>query len=314
MGDTIQAFAPATVANVAVGFDMLGFAIAGVGDSVTVRREPSVAGVSIESLEGVVTDLPRDPERNTASAALLAMRKDLGIEDGFRISIVKGIPLGSGMGGSAASAVAAVVAANGLLEAPLETERLLPYCLAGEQVASGAAHADNAAPCLLGGLIAVVGHDPARVVRVPVPEGLVCVLVHPHLQIETRQARAALRQEVPLSLAVRQSMFLGGFLAGCFTGDTELIGRSMVDLLAEPTRAALIPGFEEARAGALSQGAIGMAISGSGPSVFAWTTGAAAERVRNAMQQAFSDKGLETDAWVGPIVSQGARLLAEGER
>jgi homoserine kinase len=314
MRDRVQAFAPATVANVAVGFDMLGFSIEGVGDRVAVRRDPQVAGVVIDSLTGVVTDLPREPEKNTATAALLAMRADLGIEDGFRVSISKGIPLGSGMGGSAASAVAAVVAANGLLESPLETERLLPYCLAGEEVASGAAHADNAAPCLLGGLVAVVNLDPPRVVRIPVPDGLSYVLVHPHLQIETRQARAALPTEVPLALAVKQSMFLGGFLTGCFAGDNELIASSMVDLFAEPMRARLIPGFFEARAGALAQGALGMAISGSGPSVFAWVAGTRGDRVRDAMRAAFAAKGLETDAWVGPIGRQGASLEADDGR
>ena len=306
-----RAFAPATVANVAVGFDLLGFAIEGAGDSVAVIREPRKSGVAIDSIEGVVTDLPAEPERNTASAALLAMIEDLGISGGFRISISKGIPLGSGLGGSAASAVAAVVAANGLLERPLENDRLLPYCLAGEKVASGAAHADNAAPCLLGGLIAVVSPDPPRIVSIPVPADLVCVLVHPHLEIETRQARAALRSEVPLSLVVQQSMYLSGFLAGCYAGDAELIGRSMVDLLAEPTRAPLIPGFEEARSAALAHGALGMAISGSGPSVFAWAPADAGPQVREAMRKVFAGRGLEADGWVSPIGRRGARLEPE---
>jgi homoserine kinase len=303
------AFAPATVANVAVGFDLLGFPIDGVGDTVEVHRVPEQTGVRIDSIEGVVTDLPSDPEKNTASAALLAMQEDLQLPYGFRIAITKGIPLGSGMGGSAASAVAAVVAANGLLDEPLETDWLLPYCLAGEKVASGAAHADNAAPSLCGGLTVVVGKEPPRVVRVPVPSSLVCVLVHPHLQIETRQARAALPSEIPLSLAVDQSMYLSGFLAGCYADDVELIGRSLVDLFAEPTRAPLIPGFETARSVALSAGALALAISGSGPSVFAWADRSAGKRVEAAICGVFADGGLETDSWVGPIGKQGARLV-----
>jgi len=304
-----RAFAPATVANVAVGFDLLGFPIEGVGDTVEVHRVPGASGVTIDSVEGVVTDLPSEPEKNTASAALLAMQEDLQLPYGFRVAITKGIPLGSGMGGSAASAVAAVVAANGLLDEPLEPDWLLPYCLAGEKVASGAAHADNAAPCLCGGLTAVVGKDPARVVRIPVPAGLFCVLVHPHLEIETRQARAALSPEIPLTLAVEQSMYLSGFLAGCYTNDVELIGRSMVDLFAEPARAPLIPGFETARACALSAGALAMAISGSGPSVFAWADKGSGKRVETAIREVFEGGGLETDSWVGPVGKQGARLV-----
>jgi homoserine kinase len=301
------------VANVAVGFDILGFAIHGVGDRVTVSKDSTGRGVLIESIGGIFVDLPTDPQRNTASAALLAMIEDRRLDHGFRISIEKGIPLGSGMGGSAASAVAAVVAANRLLAEPAPSEELLAYCMVGERAASGAAHADNVAPCLYGGLTAVVASDPPRVVQIPLPPGLLNVLVHPHLEVATRDARAALRHEVPLAEAVEQSMYLCGFLAGCFTGDAGLVGGSLVDLFAEPTRSRLIPGFAAARAAALERGALGLAISGSGPSVFAWaTTEPAARQVEAAVRQVFDKHALASDSWVGPINHQGAVVEPAG--
>lgn len=304
------AFAPATVANVAVGFDILGFALEGVGDEVTVVRDASVEGVRIEEVCGVVPDLPHDPRKNTASVALLALLEARRPGHGFAISIRKGIPLGSGMGGSAASAVAAVVAANHLLGGALPADEQLRYAMAGEVAASGAAHADNAAACLHGGMTAVVALDPPQVEPIPLPAGLLCVLVHPHLKIETRQARAALPREVSLSLHVLQSMSLCGFLAGCHRGDLERIRRSMVDRIAEPARAGLIPGFEQARQAAFAAGALAFSISGSGPSVFAWAvTPAVAERVAAGVADSFRQRGIEVDRWVGPIRRRGAEVL-----
>ncbi len=309
----VTAFAPATVANVGVGFDMLGFALAAVGDRVTVSRDDGADGVTIDSVQGVVTELPLDPDRNTASVAVRAMWRDLGLTGGLRILIEKGIPLGSGMGGSAASAVAAVVAANALLPEPLPRQRLLGYAVLGEEAASGVPHADNAAPCLLGGLVAVVGNDPLKVVPVPVPTGLICVLVHPHLQIETRAARAVLRREIGLAEHVRHSMRLTGFLAGCFRDDLELIREAMHDEIVEPQRATLIPGFADAKAAALAAGAIGFAIAGSGPSVFAWVGSRAdAAEVERAIRDAFRLHDLESDGWISPIDRTGAVPLETG--
>jgi len=308
--EKVTAFAPATVANVAVGFDVLGFALEDVGDEVSVAREAGSRGVRIESIEGVVPDLPMDPRKNTASVALLDLLEERQPGFGFTISIRKGIPLGSGMGGSAASAVAAVVAANRLLGDELSAQEQLRHSLAGERAASGAAHPDNAAACLHGGMTAVVELDPPRVVQIPLPDGLLCVLVHPHLTIETRHARAALRREVALSVHVEQSMSLCGFLVGCHRGDLELIRRSMVDRIAEPTRAKLIPGFEAAREAALAAGGLSFAISGSGPSVFAWADSTAvAGGVEQAIVGAFRRHGLEVDTWVGPIRRRGAEVL-----
>jgi homoserine kinase len=309
------AFAPATVANVAVGFDILGFALASVGDVVTVTttERASVSIKEITDADGTPSqlNLPTDPARNTATVGLVKLRADLRLDFGFEVSLRKGIALGSGMGGSAASAVGAVVAANALLDEPLSKEALLPYALLGEQAASGAAHADNLAPCLFGGLTLVLSLDPFRYVALPVPEEILIVLVHPHMRLDTRHARSILRPNVLLTDHVRQAAHLGGFIAGCFTNDLELLARSFQDLLIEPQRAPLIPAFAEVKAAALAEGAIGAAIAGSGPSVFAWVASEqAAARVRAAMLDAFAAQGLtEVDAWISPVSRQGAIII-----
>jgi homoserine kinase len=308
---SVTAFAPATVANVAVGFDVLGFALQGVGDRITVSRDANGTGVTVESITGLVLDLPREPERNTASVALLRMVEDLQPSLGLRVRVHKGIPLGSGMGGSAASAVGAVVAADALLQADLSESELLRYALVGEQAASGAAHADNAAPCLRGGLTAVVAHEPLEVVSIPPPPGIVCVLVHPELRVETREARASLAPSVDLGLHVGQTMKLCGFLVGCFRGDAALVGRSMEDLVVEPQRAARIPGFARARAVARERGALGFGIAGSGPSVFAWApTERVAREIEPAIRGVFTEHGLESQGWIAPIRPQGAEVVS----
>jgi homoserine kinase len=308
-GARAAAFAPATVANVAAGFDVLGFALAGAGDRVVVERDPGRTGIIIEDVGGVVAELPRDPEQNTATASILSLLRRSRLDGGLRVRIEKGIPLGSGMGGSAASAVAGVVAANALLEAPLPLPELLVHAVAGEQVASGAPHADNAAPCLLGGMTAVVAADPPQVVRIPVPPEILCVLVRPHLRLDTRRARAVLPPHVPLGRHVEQSQCLAGLIAGCFGNDRGLIGRSMRDLVVEPARAPLIPGFEQAKRAALGAGALGFGIAGAGPSVFAWVESEGTARaVEVGLRAAFAAVDLATDAWTGPVGAPGARL------
>ena len=208
------AFAPATVANVAVGFDVLGFPIDGVGDyvSVTRTRDPQVAPATIESITGLDLELPTEPEKNCATAALCEMATVLTLPFNFRVVIEKGIPLSSGLGGSAASAVGAVVAANATLDRPLPKEQLLAFALVGEQAADRARrHADNVAPCLLGGMIATISMDPLRTISIPVPKDILCVVVHPALEIETREARAILGKEISLRTHVRQSALQAGF-------------------------------------------------------------------------------------------------------
>lgn len=309
------AFAPATVANVAVGFDILGFAVEATGDRVTVTktREPSVTIGEISDAGGAPfgPEIPSDPARNTATVGLIALLEERGLDFGFRVSIVKGIALGSGLGGSASSAVASLVAANALLERPLPAEELMPYALLGEQAASGAIHPDNVAPCLFGGLTLVTSLSPFRCVRLPVPREILTVLVHPRVRVDTRAARRLLRTEVPLADLVRQTASLAGFVAGCYTGDLELIRETLCDHVIEPQRASLIPAFAEVKAAALGEGALGASISGSGPTVFAWVASTdAAERVRHAMLRAFrTHGGTETDSWVSPVSEVGARVL-----
>lgn len=302
-----SAFGPATVANVKAGFDVLGYAIEGLGDRVEVVREEGDAEVVVDEITGTVTDLPRDPERNTASAALLALQRDSGVRCRLRIRIRKGIPLGSGLGGSAASAVAAVVAGARVLGLDRDAGELLPYCLEGEKAASGAPHADNAAPCLYGGLTALVSEHPPRVVRLP-PPPVHTFVVHPHVVVETRRARAAMPEQVPLSAAVAQTVSVAGFLAGCYRGDPSLVRSAMVDRFAEPARGPMIPRFAEAAAAAGDAFAFG--ISGSGPSVFGWAEDrVSARRIGEAVREIWAGEEGGAELWLSPIAPEGARVF-----
>ena len=299
------AFAPASTANLAVGFDIIGHALTELGDRVTASRidEP---GVRIISSGGDA--LPHNPARNTASVGVAAMLEALRPGFGIELSIEKGIPLGSGVGGSAASAVAGVVAANALLPEPLSIERLLPYTLLGEAVASGGVHADNVAPALLGGLLLVRSARDGDVVRLPVPPTLRCVIALPELRIDTREARAVLPPAFPLSDIIQQCANLGAFVAALHSGDVPLIGRAMQDVLIEPHRAGLIPGFTEVRQAAFRTGALGCSISGAGPAMFAWCEEERASPIRDAMVAGFGDAGVSARAWISGIDVPGARI------
>ena len=304
----VTAFAPATVANVGIGFDILGHTVDAVGDRVRVRRidEPVVR---IRSITGIAGDLPIEAQSNTAGRAVQALHGTLGLAYGFEIDIDKGIPLASGMGGSAASAVAAVVAANALLEMPLPRLQLLKFAMEGEIVASGSAHIDNIAPCLIGGLVLTVGIDHPRVKQIPVPPSLRCVLVHPHMFLGTREARAVLKTDVSRSDFVWQTANLAGFISGCYSNDLDMIRDSFNDVIIEPQRHSLIPGFKDVQRGAMSAGALGCSISGAGPTIFAWSEIQHAEAVRGAMVAAFTLHGLESDCWVSSLEAYGARVV-----
>jgi homoserine kinase len=308
MRQTATAFAPASVGNVGVGFDVLGHSFQTIGDRVTARRTP-VPGVTIGAITGVVVDLPREPERNTAGMGVLCMVRDLKLDFGIELAIHKGIPLGSGLGGSAASAVAAVVAANALLPEPLGKLELLKFAMKGEQVASGSVHVDNIAPSLYGGLVLTVGIDNPNVKQIPVPSTVRCVLVHPHMMLSTREARQILNRSIDLSDVIWQSANLAGFLTGCFTGDLQLIRESLEDVIIEPQRQVLIPGFKAVKEGARANGALGCSISGAGPTVFAWCEQQHAERIRDAMVAAFAAHGLASDAWISTLDPAGARIV-----
>lgn len=301
-----HAFAPASVGNVGVGFDILGHSVAGAGDRAEVRviDEP---GVRIAAIDGAITDLPREPRLNTAGMALLAVREALALPYGFELTLHKGIPLGSGMGGSAASCVAALVAANALLDRPLSREALYPFALDGEAVASGSRHGDNLGSMLLGGLV-LATHG--RLLRIPVPRDWHCALVHPHCVLETRKARAALVGDYALDAFVAQSAHLALVLAGCFRGDAALVREGLKDVLVEPRRASLVPGFARVKQAALDHRALGASISGGGPSVFGWYENRGdAEAAAAAMQAAFAAEALQSDAFVAPIESPAAALI-----
>lgn len=305
---SVMAFAPASVGNVGVGFDVLGHALEGVGDTVTLRRDDR-PGIRLQGVTGRIRELPADPASNTALKPLVALCEDFSITDGIAVTVEKGIPLGSGMGGSAASAVAAVVAANALWQLGLAPERQLVYAAMGETVASGAGHLDNLAPSLFGGLVLCEAGDLPAVTRLPVPTDLRCVLVHPELRVHTRDARAMLEDSVPLSLHVQHAQHLAGFVAGCLRGDTAQIGRCLRDVVIEPQRCALIPGFKAVQAAATGAGALGASISGSGPSVFAWCRQPLASAVAEAMVGAFAKNDVAAEHWVSAIDAPGARLV-----
>jgi homoserine kinase len=304
------AHAPPSIGNVAVGFDILGQSLDARGDRATVRRIDEKT-VRIAAVRGVVTELPKDADKNTAGRALKAMLAMAEAPFGFEVELDKGIALGSGMGGSAASAVAALVAANALLPRPLGVAALYELAREGEAAASGSRHGDNVAPMLLGGLS--LAPEKGAPVSVPVPASLYCAVVHPNFVLETRRAREALRGAYALHDFVKQSERLALVLAGCFASDLELIRRGLSDVLIEPRRAALIPGFSSVKAAALASGALGASISGAGPSLFAWTEGReAAERCGAAMAEAFQDAGQKTEVFVSKVAGPAARVEASG--
>ncbi len=302
-----RAFAPGSVGNVGVGFDVLGHSIAGIGDVATVRRIEAPT-VRISAIRGAVTDLPLEATRNTAGMALIALREALALPFGFEIEIDKGIPLGSGQGGSAASCVAALVAANALLEVPLSPHALYPHALAGETVACGGRHGDNVGPMLLGGLVLATAD---RLTKVHVPASWYAAVVHPHAVLETRRAREALAGAYALREFVAQSANLAQVLLGCERGDASLVRAGLSDVLVEPRRAPLIAGFAAVKQAALEADAMGASISGAGPSVFAWCEDeVTARRAGDAMRAAFAAAGIDSDLHLTAIAGPAARVLA----
>lgn len=305
--DSAAASAPASIGNVAVGFDILGQAFDAARDTATAVREEQ-PGVRLGTVTGLVSSLPEEPERNTALAAAAAVLEAAGSPFGVRLSIDKGVPLAAGMGGSAASAVAGAAAVNALLGEPFAVEELLPFALEGERVASDPPHWDNVMASLLGGLVLAAREEPALVQRLPVPEGVVAVLLHPAVRVETRAARALLAEQVPMAMAVEHSRRVAAFVAGCASNDLDLVRVGLEDLLVEPQRAHLLPVLPQVKRAATSAGALGCSFSGSGPSVFAWALEADAARVEEAMRWAFLDAGLAARAYRAPVESPGVRI------
>lgn len=311
MGEQVTAFAPASIGNLGVGFDMLGLALADVGDRVLARRQddPGITVADVFGLDGEPHPyLSTDPEHNTASLAAKALWNDYGDQGGVALSIYKGVPLQSGMGSSAASAVAAAFAVNELLGTPVTTERLLSYALVGEQYASGGLHADNVAPSLLGGLIFCPQVLLPQTVRLPVPRGVSAVLIHPELQVHTAHARAKLAKGYSMEQWLTQQAYLGGFIAACASSDIDLIRRTLKDVIIEPQRISVVPCFNAVKEAAERSGALGVSLSGSGPSIFALCEDNAAQNMATAMEQACRGLGFDCQSFVSPLDAPGAHL------
>jgi homoserine kinase len=315
----IAAFAPATVSNVGCGFDVLGFALDAPGDVVAASALDR-RGVEILEIKGDGGRLPRDPVRNTAGAAAQALLLRLGTLQGIGLTIHKGMPLASGIGSSGASAVAAVVAVNELLGRPAPLDVLLTCAMEGEVAGCGAAHPDNVAPALYGGFILArpstpLGAgtaSPPDLVPLPIPDGLSCALLHPHVEVKTADARAILGETVALRDAVRQWANVGALVAGLYEKDLSLVSRALEDYIAEPKRAPLVPGLHAVKDAARATGALGCSLSGAGPSMFALAASrAAAEAAGAAMRDAYrATTGGDADLWISPVGARGAHVVA----
>lgn len=305
----VTAFAPATVANVSCGFDILGFAVEEMGDKVTVSLSDT-PGVKVVRIEGDGGRLPYETHKNTCGVALQAMAEAIGFEGGLEVELYKGLPLGSGMGSSAASSVAALEAANQLLGNPLDKKALLPFAMKAEGVACGAEHADNVAPSLLGGFVLIRSYSPLDVTKLHVPEGLYCTLIHPHFELNTADSRSVLRQQVPLKDAITQSGNIAGLVAGLYQEDMGLISRSLQDVIAEPSRSVLIPGFDEIKEAVKTSGALGTGISGSGPTTFILSPNREiAEKVKEIGLGIFEKIGLAVDIYVSAVNTKGTYVI-----
>jgi len=305
--DIARASAPASIGNVGPGFDILGQAFDALQDTVTASREEA-PGVRLGKVTGMLKNLPEAPERNTALAAAQALLKAADARFGVRLDIDKGVPLSAGMGGSAASAVAAVVAVNAMLDNPFAHEDLLMFALEGERVSSDPPPWDNVMASLLGGLVIAARLDASQVRAIPSPTGIVSIIAHPDAEIETRAARGILRTTIPMETVVDHSRRLAAFVAGCAANDHALIRAGLDDVLVEPQRRYLLPALPAVKAAALQAGALGCSFSGSGPSMFAWSLEADRERVEEAMRAAFASEGQDARTYHAPINSRGARL------
>lgn len=309
MKKELRVFAPATVANVACGFDIFGFALETPGDEIIVRLK-SGSGVALAKVTGDSGLLPLDPEKNTAGVSVIKLLEFLNCSQGIEIELHKKMPLGSGLGSSAASAAGSVFAANALIGSPLFSKELIPFAMEAERIACGSAHADNVAPALLGGFILIRSYQPLDVVEIPLKLNLYCSVIYPKIEIRTEMARKILKKEITLKQLVIQSGNAAGLIAGLLQGDASLINRCLEDVIAEPIRSTLIPGFYEIKSAAMQEGALGCSISGSGPSMFALTQEKGqAERVGLAMMNACRAKGMDCDLYISSINRQGPKIL-----
>ena len=303
----IKLFCPATIANLSCGFDVLGLCLATAGDEMIIRKS-DVKGVRITKIIGA--DLPLETEKNVAGVAALAMLEEVETEFGFEIEIYKKIKAGSGIGSSAASSAGAVFGINELLGRPFTRKELVKFAMQGEKLASGNAHADNVAPCLLGGFTLVRCSNPLDIIKIDSPSELYATVVHPQIELKTSDARSVLKQTVSLKSAITQWGNVGGLIAGLYTNDYELIGRSLHDEIIEPIRSMLIPGFDLIKKTAYENGALGSGISGSGPSIFALSKGAVtAEKIAKAMSSVYDEINLPYEIHVSRVNPEGVSII-----
>lgn len=305
--EAIKVFCPATIANISCGFDVLGVALDSVGDEMVFRKTVK-KGIHITKMEG--QDLPMETERNVAGVAGMALLNDMGYHEGFEIEIYKQIKAGSGIGSSAASSAGAVWAINELLGKPYSPSKLVEFAMEGERLASGVAHADNVAPALFGGFTLVRSYDPLDIVPIPSPKELYATVIHPQIEVRTADSRKILKTKITLADGIKQWGNVGGLIAGLFTSDYQLIGRSLEDHIVEPIRSILIPGFEEVKKAAFLAGALGCGISGSGPSIFSFSRGeTTAHKVGEAIKNVYRTIGVEYDVHVSKINPKGVKKL-----
>ena len=308
---SVTVFAPATVANVACGFDIFGFAVNEPGDvaKVTLRENP---GVEITRITGDNGKLPKAAEKNTAGFAALRYLETIQSQQGVAIELHKKMPLSSGLGSSAASAVAVLFAINTLFDNRLTKSELLSIALQSEKLACGAAHADNVAPALFGGFLLIRENNPPDIVELPVPENLYCTIIHPEIEINTADARNILSPNVPLKDAVKQWANTAGLVAGLYRKDLTLISRSMNDYIIEPQRAKLIPHFYEMKKAALDSGALGCSISGSGPSLFALSNSQEiAQKIAGSMSAVLANYNICNQIYISTINTEGPKIIAQ---
>ncbi len=310
MKESIRVFAPATIANVVCGYDILGLAVDAPGDEVIMRKR-SEPGVIITKITGDDGRLPLDASKNTVSASVQYYLEHIGRTDvGVEVELHKQMPIGSGLGSSSASTVAGLFAINAMLGEPLSKMELVPFAMKGEELACGTGHADNVAPALLGGFVLVKSYEPLDIIKLPYPGNLHCAIVFPEVDVPTRDARKMIREKVLLKDAVVQWGNIAGLVSGLFMKDLDLIGRSMKDVLVEPVRSILIPDFYKMREIAMENGALSFGISGSGPSVFAFTRDAdTSARITQAIQQHLSKLNIGSQVYTSGVNADGPRIL-----
>ncbi|MBV7268092.1 homoserine kinase [Winogradskyella luteola] len=303
----IKIFSPATVANVACGFDVLGFCLATIGDEMIIRQTDK-KGIKIVKIEGY--DLPFEVEKNVAGVSALAMYNDLKPDCGFEIEIYKKIKPGSGIGSSSASAAGSVFGMNSLLGNPLNKTQLTNYAMKGEALASQSEHADNLAPAIFGGFTLVKSTHPLQIIELPTPSGLYVTLIHPQIEIKTSESRAILPKDIPLKNAITQWANVGSLVHGLHTSNYDLIKDSLNDVVIEPHRKQLIPHFDNIKSHAMEAGALGCAISGSGPSIFVLSKGeVVAKTVEQALRNVYSETGVAFETYVSEINTEGIKIL-----